>query len=91
MFSVIHHDRSAGRFDTRVEGFECVLDYTLASGVMTITHTAVPAAVGGRGIASGLMQAAMDAARAEHWKVSPDCSYAGAWLKRHAAYHDMRI
>lgn len=92
---VIHHDRDARRFETQVDGFHCLLDYTLADGVsvcvMTITHTAVPAEVGGRGIASDLVRAAMDAARAESWKVIPACSYADVWVKRHAAYHDLRV
>jgi predicted GNAT family acetyltransferase len=86
----IHHDRSAQRFETIVEAASCELDYTLAAGVMTITHTGVPPAVGGRGIASALVQAAVDAARQENWKVEPACSYAAVWLQRHPEYHALR-
>jgi uncharacterized protein len=85
----IQHERSAHRFDTRVDGAYCELEYTLAGDVMTVTHTGVPTEVGGRGIASALMQAAMDVARAEHWKVVPACSYAAAWIKRHPPYQDL--
>jgi uncharacterized protein len=87
----IHHDRAAHRFETQVDGADCELDYTLAAGVMTITHTGVPAEVGGRGIASALVQAAMEAARAERWKVVPACSYASAWIKRHPEYQDLCV
>lgn len=91
----IHHDREARRFETRVEGFHCLLDYTLADGVsvcvMTITHTSVAPEVRGRGVASGLVRAAMDTARAEHWKVIPACSYADVWVARHSAYHDLQV
>ena len=83
---VIQHDRAAHRFETQVDGIECVLDYTLAAAVMTITHTGVPAAVGGRGIASALVQAAFEAARSEGWKVVPACSYASVWIGRHPEY-----
>lgn len=85
----IRHDRAAHRFETRVDGVSCELDYTLAGNVMTITHTGVPAQVGGRGIASALVEAAMEAARAEGWKVVPACSYAQAWMARHPAYADL--
>lgn len=92
---VIHHDRDARRFETSVDGFHCLLDYTLADGVsvcvMTITHTAVPVEVRGRAIASELVRAALDAARAEQWKVIPACSYADVWVKRHTAYHDVLV
>ncbi|KAA0070163.1 GNAT family N-acetyltransferase [Rhodanobacter sp. T12-5] len=86
---VIQHDRTAHRFHTRVDGIEGVLDYTLGAGVMTITHTAVPSAIGGRGIAAALTRAAMAAARAEAWKVVPACSYAARWMQRHPEYHDL--
>jgi predicted GNAT family acetyltransferase len=90
----IYHDRAATRFDTRVDGAHCLLDYTLADGitdcVMTITHTAVPKEVAHRGIASDLMKTAMETARAEGWKVIPACSYADAWLRRHIDYQDLR-
>lgn len=89
MSFAIDHDRTAHRFGTQVEGAHCVLDYTLGSGVMTITHTEVPPAVGGRGIASALVQAALDTARAEGWKVVPACSYAAVWMQRHPQYRDL--
>jgi predicted GNAT family acetyltransferase len=89
MSFAIQHDSRAHRFHADVEGAHCVLDYALDSGVMTITHTEVPASVGGRGIASDLVQAALDHARGEDWKVAPQCSYAAAWVQRHPAYADL--
>ena len=89
MSFVIEHDSGAHRFHTDVEGERCVLDYTLGSGVMTITHTGVPAAVGGRGIAAAMVQSALDSARGEGWKVVPSCSYAAAWMQRHPKYDDL--
>jgi uncharacterized protein len=86
----IRHDRAAHRFETEVDGVECELDYTLTAAVMTITHTGVPSEVGGRGIASALVQAAFEAARSEGWKVVPACSYAAVWIGRHAEYRDLR-
>ncbi|MDE2306976.1 MAG: N-acetyltransferase [Xanthomonadaceae bacterium] len=89
MSLIIQHERSAHRFAAQVDGMPCVLDYRLAAGVMTITHTGVPPEVGGRGIASALAQAALDAARAEGWKVVPACSYVAAWMARHPSYRDL--
>jgi uncharacterized protein len=86
----IQHDRAAHRFETEVDGVECELDYTLTGAVMTITHTGVPPEVGGRGIASALVQAAFEAARSEGGKVVPACSYAAVWIGRHPEYHDLR-
>ncbi len=74
------HDTAARRFSAEVDGQRAVLDYTLVDDVMTITHTRVPAAIGGRGIAAELMRAALrDWPRSRSWKVVPACSYAAAY------------
>jgi len=91
MFAEINHNPRAHRFETKVDGVPCVLDYTLEDGVMTITHTIVPSAVGGRGIASNLVRTALDTAREEHWKVDPACSYSEIWMTRHPEYQDLHV
>ena len=80
--STISHDENAQRFSTEVEGQHAELEYTLADGVMTITHTRVPRAIGGRGIAAELMRSALQAARERGWDVDPACSYAAAYMRK---------
>lgn len=82
----IEHRSGQKRFQCIEEGSLCVLDYELADGTMTITHTGVPPAVGGRGIAADLTRRALDHARAQGWRVRPSCSYAAAYIRRHAEY-----
>jgi predicted GNAT family acetyltransferase len=79
----IDHDSAGQRFSTHVDGLAAVLDYTLAGRVMTITHTDVPPAIGGRGIAAELMREALQAAHGAGWTVIPACSYAAAYMRRH--------
>jgi uncharacterized protein len=81
--TIISHDPGSRLFSTEVEGNRAHLDYTLDDGVMTITHTRVPPAIGGRGIAGELMAAALSAARTAGWSVIPACSYAKAYMERH--------
>ena len=82
--STISHDENAHKFTTDVDGYRAELDYTQAGGVMTITHTRVPQAIGGRGIAAELMRAALSAAARAGWSVNPACSYAAAYMARHS-------
>jgi predicted GNAT family acetyltransferase len=86
--STINHDAGAHRFSTEVDGSRAELEYTLADGVMTITHTQVPPAIGGRGIAAELMEAALSAARTSSWSVNPACSYAKSYLAKHPQASD---
>jgi hypothetical protein len=79
----ISHDASEHRFSTEVDGSHAQLVYTLNGNVMTITHTRVPPAIGGRGAAAELMSAALSAAHAAGWSVEPECSYAVAYMAKH--------
>ena len=86
----VHHDASRHRFETSVDGHGCELDYRLAGDVMTITHTGVPSAVGGRGIAAEMTRVALETARSNGWRVIPACSYAAAYMRRHPEFESLR-
>ena len=79
----INHDDAARRFSTEVEGHQAELNNRLDGTVMHITHTGVPPEIGGRGIAAGLMKAALAHAEASGWTVVPACSYANAYMLKH--------
>jgi predicted GNAT family acetyltransferase len=82
----VQHDTANHCFFLIIDDHRCVLDYTLQDHRMTITHTGVPVALGGRGLAAQLTKFALDHARAQHWKVIPRCSYAAAYIQRHTDY-----
>jgi predicted GNAT family acetyltransferase len=88
--STISHDQKANQFSTEVDGHRAELDYTVADGVMSITHTGVPQAIGGRGIAAELMRDAVKVAGERGWSINPACSYAAAYMRKHAQSADKR-
>ncbi|WP_140720192.1 GNAT family N-acetyltransferase [Pseudomonas sp. Hp2] len=87
--SQVRHEPGRFRFVTHVGGHEAVLEYRLAAGTMAILHTGVPEPIGGRGIAGQLTAAALATARANGWKVRPECSYAEAYFRRHPEQRDL--
>lgn len=86
----IQHDTAAQRFTVDVDGQTGYVEYEPGDGMITITHTIVPPAIGGRGIAGQLVRAALDYARNEGLKVVPRCSYADTWMQRHPDYNELR-
>jgi predicted GNAT family acetyltransferase len=90
IMSTINHDSNGHQFTTEIDGFRAELDYTLADGVMTITHTGVPQAIGGRGVAAELMRTALKVAGERGWSVNPACSYAAAYMSKHAQAPDKK-
>lgn len=88
--STISHDSTGHLFTTEVDGFRAELEYTLADGVMSITHTGVPQPIGGRGVAADLMRAALKVAGEHGWSVNPVCSYAAAFMRKQGQAPDKK-
>ena len=84
-----HHEPENRRFVAIVDRQQAVLDYRRGDGVISLVHTGVPAAIGGRGVAAALVRSALDHARAEGLKVVPACSYVAAYFKRHPQDADL--
>jgi predicted GNAT family acetyltransferase len=89
MSRAVEHNLAQQRFEWVEDGMLSVLDYQLQNGVMAITHTGVPEAVGGRGIAADLARSALDTAREQGWMVRPLCSYVATYIRRHKEYEDL--
>lgn len=89
MTRAIKQNPDRQRFEWTEDNALSVLEYKLAGDLLTITHTEVPQALSGRGIASDLVKHALNTARSEGWKVRIECSYAATFVKRHPEYQDL--
>lgn len=83
------HDQTQQRFSVDTDGQCAELVYRREGERMTITHTHVPDAISGRGIAAVLVEAALHYARESGLKVVPECSYADAYIRRHHQFQDL--
>ncbi len=86
----VRHDMAHQRFSVTEDGHLAVLDYVRGDSAIAITHTGVPRAIGGRGVAARLVRAALLHARNEGLRVDPQCSYADAWMRRHPEFDALR-
>lgn len=57
------------------------------NGVSTINHTFVDPSLRGEGVASKLVQLAVDKILADGNRIAATCSYAISWFRRHPQYH----
>ncbi|MBL4575645.1 MAG: N-acetyltransferase [Opitutaceae bacterium] len=88
--SGVRQNKAKNRFELLVDGHLAVADYLIIEDRMIFTHTEVPVALRGGGIAGKLISFAMEAAREEGLKVVPQCSYVDRFLDRHPEYSDLR-
>ncbi len=84
-----HAHEFGGRFEGHVEEHLCELDYMLSAGVVTFTHTGVPKALQGRGLAADLVLAGLQWAKDHGHKVVPACSYVDTYMRRHTEWESL--
>ena len=89
MPDAVRDNKAQHRFEMDAGGDVAVAYYRLAQGVVTFTHTEVPAALQGQGIGSRLVRGALEAARAEGRRVASRCSFVSAYLGRHPEFNDL--
>lgn len=89
MPSPLRNNAALNRFELDVEGHTAVANYRLAPGVITFTHTEVPAPLRERGIGSRLVRGALEDARAQGLKVLPRCSFVRHYIASHPEFDDL--
>lgn len=86
MLDIVNNE-VARRWEARLDGeLAGYVEYRPARGRITFTHTVVEPRFEGRGIASRLARAALDAAVALELRIIPRCPFISAYLERHPEY-----
>lgn len=86
----IRNNESESQFETTVDGHTAIAAYDLEDpNRIVFTHTEVPEALSGRGIAGAIVKFGLDHAREQKLTVVPQCAYVAAFVKRHSEYHDL--
>jgi predicted GNAT family acetyltransferase len=80
---IVTDNREASRFELREKDDVAFLEYERRDNAMVLVHTEVPPALRGRHLGDKLVQAALDAARAENRRVVTVCPFARAYLRKH--------
>ena len=78
----VTHNADLARYELELEGELAQLTYERDGDRMVMTHTLVPPAIEGRGVAAALVERAVADAADQGLTVVPACSYVAAWLRR---------
>jgi predicted GNAT family acetyltransferase len=82
----VRHNQAQSRYELEADGHLAVIEYRDAGGVRYYTHTEVPKALEGRGIASLMAKAVLDEAQAENLTIVPLCPFVRGYIERHPEY-----
>ncbi|EGP07620.1 GNAT family N-acetyltransferase [Afipia clevelandensis] len=86
---MVRNNTALSRYELDVDGTTAFANYRLAPGKVIITHTETPPALRGRGIASQLVQGALEQIRADGLKVVAACGFVVDYLDKHPEFADI--
>ena len=85
----VRDNKAQSRFELDVEGMVAFANYRLGPSTVIINHTETPRSLRGRGIASELVQGALQLIRADRLKVVAGCGFVVDYLRKHPEFADL--
>lgn len=88
-FASVRDNRDEGQFELMHDGALAVAEYQLRDDIIVFTHTLVPSAIGGRGVATALIGGALELVRAEGLEVVSRCAFVTRYMTEHPEGRDL--
>ena len=85
----VRDNKAQSRFELDVEGMMAFANYRLTPSAVIITHTETPRSLRGGGVASELVQGALQLIRADGLKVVAGCGFVVDYLRKHPEFADL--
>jgi uncharacterized protein len=85
----VRDNKTLSRFELDVEGALAFANYRRTPSAVVITHTETPRPLRGRGIASQLVEGALQLIRADGLKVIAGCGFVVDYLQKHPEFADL--
>jgi uncharacterized protein len=79
------------RYEMAVDGVTAFVIYARQGDEITLVHTEVPQALGGRGIGSALATGVLEDIRSRGLRVVPECEFIAAFIQRHREFADLVV
>jgi len=85
----VRKNAALNRFELEVGEYTAIAAFRIEGGVMNFTGTQCPPSLRKRGIATRLIQGALEIAREEKYKAIATCSFVANFLSRRPEFSDL--
>jgi len=83
MSHTLIHNTQACKYEYHIDGYIAYITYSEQKGNMHLTHTLVPEALAGKGLAKMLLEAVLEQIEKDNKKAVAQCSYIVKYLEKH--------
>ncbi len=87
----VERNEARQRFELATPAGIAWLDYRLIGQTLYLTHAETPRAARGAGFAGQVTRASLEWARANGYRVVPQCGYVAAYMQGHDEYSDLLL
>lgn len=85
----VTNNEARSRYELEIDGHRAIATYDLDGGRIAFTHTIVPPALEGRGVATRLIEGALADVRARGLKAIPRCTFVVRYFEKHPEARDL--
>ncbi|KQU53129.1 acetyltransferase [Sphingomonas sp. Leaf339] len=85
----VRDNPTESRFELTIDGTTAIAAYTREGDTLVFTHTAVPDALAGQGVATRLIAGALEQVRARGERIVPACSFVAHYVAEHPETRDL--
>ncbi|WP_026450582.1 GNAT family N-acetyltransferase [Aequorivita capsosiphonis] len=82
-------NKEKNRFETKVDGHEAFIEYSVQPGVLSLNHTEVDKALAGQGVASEMTEKVLLEIELRGLKIIPVCSYTKKYISKHPEWNSI--
>lgn len=81
-YTLIHNEQES-KYEYHIDGFIAYINYHEQNGNIHLTHTIVPEALAGKGLAKILLEDVLEQLKKDNKKAVAQCSYIIKYLEKH--------
>lgn len=79
----LHNNEKNHQYEFHIDDYVPRIEYIRVKDEIYLTHTEVPSALEGKGVASGLILSVLKDIESQNLKLIPLCPFVATYLKRH--------
>lgn len=84
-------NKEKNRFETKIDGHEAFIEYSVKPGILSLNHTEVDKALAGQGVASEMIEKVLLEIELRELKVIPVCSFIERYISKHPEWQSIVV